>query len=88
MELVEVFKTNVETGEQAEQLVHLIHEQFPQYRANFDLDDCDKILRVKSLNTIQENPLITMLHQHGFRAEVLTDEIPPVIGKEIMLSAN
>jgi hypothetical protein len=37
---------------------------------------------------IQESPLITILRQHGVKAEVLTDEIPPFIGKEIMFSAS
>jgi hypothetical protein len=48
MEIVEVFKTNVKTGAQAERLITLIRENFPEYTVNFDLDDCDRILRVKS----------------------------------------
>lgn len=88
MEIVEVLKTNVETGEQAEHLVRLINRHFPHYTVNFDLDDCDRILRIKSSAIIQESPLITILLQHGFRAEVLTDEIPPFIGTEIMFSAS
>lgn len=88
MESVEVFKTNVKTGEQATRLVHVIHERFPHYTANFDLNDCDRILRIKSSVSIQESILIEMVRQHGFEAEVLTDEIPPFIGKEIILSAS
>ena len=74
MGTVEVFKTNVETGEQAERLAILIRENFPEYSVNFDLDDCDKILRVKSkVELIQNDLLICFLKDLGYEAEVLPD---------------
>lgn len=85
---VEVFKTNVETGDQAQQLVDQIHAQFPAYSVNFDLDDCDRILRVKSAGIVAENTLIEILNQRGFDASILTDEIPPFIGNNLALSAS
>lgn len=85
MEIVEVFKTNVETREQAEQLVRLIRKNFPEYGINFDLEDCDRILRVKSPVRIQESSLITILLQQGFQAAVLVDEIPPAAAAELEL---
>jgi hypothetical protein len=88
METVEVFKTNVETGEQAEQLITLIVQNFPQYAVNFDLDDCDRILRVKSSISIQEASLIAILQKNGYDAAVLSDEIPPFIGNPLTLSAR
>ena len=88
METVEVFKTNVETGEQAEQLITLIIQNFPQYIVNFDLDDCDRILRVKSSISIQEASLIAILQKNGYDAAVLSDEIPPFIGNPLTLSAR
>lgn len=88
MEIVEVFKTNVETGEQAEQLITLIIQNFPQYIVNFDLDDCDRILRVKSSISIQEASLIAILQKNGYDAAVLSDEIPPFIGNPLTLSAR
>ena len=84
--MVEVFKTNVETDEQAARLAHLIHGIFPDYIVNFDLDDCDRILRVKSSDFIHEHKLIEMLTQQGFEVELLTDEIPPFVGDTLTLS--
>ena len=86
--MVEVFKTNVETGEQAERLVHLIHENFPEYEVNFDLDDCDRILRVQASGSITESALLSILHTSGFDAAILTDEIPPFIGNNLLMSAT
>ena len=88
MGTVEVFKTNVETGEQAERLAILIRENFPEYTVNFDLDDCDRVLRVKSSGSIRESSILTLLQNSGIDAAILTDEIPPFIGNAIMMSAT
>jgi hypothetical protein len=45
--LIEVFKTNIICEIKAAQIVAAIHEQFSRYKANFDLQDCDNILRVE-----------------------------------------
>jgi tRNA G26 N,N-dimethylase Trm1 len=86
MGAVEVFRTNVETEEQAQRLAHLIHENFPEYSVNFDLNDCDRILRVKSTSLIRESSLVALLHNSGFDAAILADEIPPFIGNAAILS--
>jgi hypothetical protein len=41
--MIEVFKTNVQTKDQASMLVASIRKAFVDHQANFDLDDCDKI---------------------------------------------
>jgi hypothetical protein len=45
--MIEVFKTNVEEAVQAEKLVDILLDHFPDNKINFDLHDCDKILRVE-----------------------------------------
>jgi hypothetical protein len=73
--MVEVFKTNVREHHHAKLLVHHIHENFGEYKANFDLDDCDNILRVKSsTGQVEATVLIDLLKELGFDAEVLPDE--------------
>lgn len=73
--MVEVFKTNVKDMDEANLLLSLIHRNFKEFQANFDLDDCDKILRVKSISTeIQASCLIDLLKDLGVVAEVLPDD--------------
>jgi hypothetical protein len=73
--MVEVFKTNVGTQEQANRLIDRIHQTFRDYKANFDLDDCDKILRVeRKSGVIHSTIVIQFLRQSGFHAEVLPDD--------------
>jgi hypothetical protein len=79
MEMVEVFKTNVDDPGLANLLINHIHQSFPDYQANFDLEDCDKILRVAcTCATVQPSFLIDILNDFGFHAEVLPDDLQPV----------
>ena len=71
--MVEVFKTNVTDPHHANMIVERIHHAYTNYKANFDLEDCDKILRIKCHNgTISPSCLIELLKNLGFYAEVLT----------------
>ena len=77
--MVEVFKTNVTNQHDAELLLNRIHTLFTDYEANFDLDDCDHILRVASGSaTIRASFVVDLLKRNGFFAEVLCDEPVPL----------
>ena len=77
---VEVFKTNVNSLDQAKVILDEIQKVFSDYSANFDLDDCDKILRVKcESGLIQNDLLICLLKELGYKAEVLPDDPTPVV---------
>ena len=78
--MVEVFKTNVQHRDQAEMLIEQIHQIFVDYKANFDLDDCDRILRVESAGKlVHSSPVIELLKYYGFEAEVLPDDVPSLL---------
>jgi hypothetical protein len=69
--MVEVFKTNVSDPDHADMLVDQIHSKFADYKANFDLKDCDNILRVDCHGIIDASLLINLLNENGFHAQVL-----------------
>jgi hypothetical protein len=76
--MVEVFETNVTHHLEASWLVNHIHNSFTHYKANFDLDDCDSILRVEaSGRAVQPEAIINLLKESGFDAQVLPDDYPP-----------
>lgn len=76
--MVEVFKTNVDHAEEAQLLCRELRQTFPGYEVNFDLDDCDRVLRVKSgSGRIDVMPVVRILGNYGYQAEVLPD-LPPV----------
>ncbi|HTN08353.1 hypothetical protein [Agriterribacter sp.] len=73
-QLVEVFKTNVELETQAAKLLEALVDYFPAYKINFDLDDCDNILRVESPNGIIDNSrIMEAIGDFGYTIEELPD---------------
>ncbi|TDO77798.1 hypothetical protein EV143_10330 [Flavobacterium chryseum] len=53
--VVEVFKTNVHKEADKNYVIAVIQSQFPHYKVNFDLEDCDKILRVEGVELEAKN---------------------------------
>ena len=68
--MIEVFKTNVELEEHAHRIMASLIQAFSSLKINFDLDDCDKILRVQghefSVDHIRET-----IHALGYTCELL-----------------
>ena len=69
--MVEVFKTNIESTSDAHNIVEMLIQLFPGSRINFDLHDCDKILRVEG-NNFSPDEVMYLLSNKGFNCEVLT----------------
>ena len=73
--MIEVFKTDVNDQDNAKMLVDRIHNAFRHCRANFDLEDCDKILRVKGITGEEETwQIVTLVKSFGWHAEILPDD--------------
>jgi hypothetical protein len=48
--VVEIFKTNVQKESDRDYVVTMMQKQFPECKINFDLEDCDKILRIEGFD--------------------------------------
>jgi hypothetical protein len=46
--MVEIFKTNINSKKLADKVLKTLNTSLPAYRFNFDLEDCDRILRAQS----------------------------------------
>jgi len=68
--MVEVFKTNVHRIHQANKVVALLREHFPNGRINFDLEDCDKILRVEAADVCADT-VVALVTKTGFVCDLL-----------------
>jgi len=68
--MVEVFKTNIREQEEAAMLAAVLSEQFPSLKINFDLDDCDKILRICGENILPDK-IIEILNANNYQCSVL-----------------
>ena len=70
LNMVEVFKTNVRHKRQARKLLDILSAQFPLFNINFDLEDCDKILRVEGEN-IPQDKIVKLVSENGYQCDVL-----------------
>ncbi len=68
--MVEIFKTNVQKMDETKPIVHTLLGQFPLYKINFDLEDCDKILRIEGVFIEKEN-INLILKSLGYQCEII-----------------
>lgn len=69
--MIEVFKTDVQNRTQAKRILRLLQGLFSEARINFDLADCDKILRVEGVQPSCLQSIINGLNMLGFTCEIL-----------------
>ena len=74
--MIEVFKTSVTLIEEEVYLLKELQKKFPNDIINFDLEDCDGILRIEAAN-IKINPttIIKLVESNGFKIEILEDVV-------------
>ena len=70
--MIFVFKTSVYEASQIEKLTPVLDKLLKNARWNFDLEDCDNILRIDSLKEITQLT-IKILQDNGFACEELPD---------------
>jgi hypothetical protein len=68
--MVEAFKTNVQKKKQSKMLLSVLNETFPSFKINFDLSDCDKVLRVEGDN-MESFRIMMLVQEYGFSCEPL-----------------
>jgi len=69
--MIEVYKTNVQTRRQANKIMGLLQNSFSKASINFDLQDCDKVLRVEGIKSTDTIKVISDLIRLGFKCEIL-----------------
>ncbi len=70
--MIYVFKTSVKLKSDVKKLTGQLNEHLTDGTWNFDLDDCDKILRIDTkLNNTAKT--IQILKENGFECEELPD---------------
>ncbi|WP_281234359.1 hypothetical protein [Flavobacterium gelatinilyticum] len=68
--MVFVFKTNIDSVSKVKRVTPKLNQLFPNSKWNFDLEDCDNILRFESKEDIIEK-VIFLLKVIGFECEAL-----------------
>lgn len=75
--MVAVFSTNITDRGLAEEIRQALLTVFPEAKINFDLEDCDRILRI-----VHETPLcqqaMQWMHAAGYACSSLPDDVPVI----------
>ncbi len=69
--MVEVFKTNIPEESISKDISKFLLKYFPKSKISFDLQDCDKILRIEA-QKIEADTIISLVSNQGFMCEILT----------------
>ena len=70
--IVEIFKTDVSTISDANFIIKELRRHFPSFRINFDLNDCDKILRLEAKACeIEVHQIVKIVRKLNFKIELI-----------------
>ncbi|GAB1444821.1 MAG: hypothetical protein KF860_03125 [Cyclobacteriaceae bacterium] len=70
MPQVEIFRTNVPNKRVAHKAILDLSKGLPEYKINFDLEDCDKVLRVMG-SKVNVKEILKRMKQLGHSCEVI-----------------
>jgi len=68
--MVEIFKTNIAHVDVANAIIEQLQHHFPQGKINFDLEDCDRILRIENQH-IEPMAVIKVVSDNNYYCEIL-----------------
>ena len=69
--MVYIFKTDVNHQQDADKIVIAISKIYPGFKVNFDLEDCDKILRIESEHLFDVDPIVSFVQRQNVKIEPL-----------------
>ncbi|MGN8070187.1 hypothetical protein [Mucilaginibacter sp. SG564] len=68
--MVEVFKTDVQNVDQSVKLIRKLRQYIPGIEINFDLEDCDRVLRIEGEH-VPVPRVIKLMNNNGYYCELL-----------------
>ncbi|MFY7908253.1 MAG: hypothetical protein ACOVO2_01815 [Emticicia sp.] len=70
--MIEICRTDIKSKTKANAIIKALKIRFPTSNFNFDLNDCDKILRIESNQNIT-SVVVEVLNSQGFICKVLEE---------------
>lgn len=63
--MVEIFRTDVKNKRLAAKILKALQSKFPECHFNFDMDDCDRILRVQSSGNVECIKIMQLVKEYA-----------------------
>ena len=68
-----IFKTNIQSSRHVHELEHVFNEHTSIVKWYIDLEDIDKVLKIKGFESLTETEVQLLLSTKGFNCEPLPD---------------
>lgn len=68
--VIEIFKTSINSQQAAALVKYVLSDKYPDAKINFDLEDCDRILRIEN-KVICVEEVTAIVNTLGHQCEVL-----------------
>jgi len=68
--MIKIFKTSIKKPSEAREVMQILSVRFPQSKVSFDLEDCDKILRIEN-DRLQTKTVVRLLKSRKHFCEEL-----------------
>lgn len=79
--MVEVFTTNIQLQIQADQVLSILKQSFPELKVSFDINDSElpfpcghSILRVEG-EPVNPEEILSMMNKTGYQCDILEDKV-------------
>jgi hypothetical protein len=69
--LIKAFKTNIKDEKIAKKVIENLNAILPYCSINFDLNDCDNVLRIVAKHPVDIEILVTYIKKEGFLITLL-----------------
>lgn len=69
--MIVIFKTDVQFQKDAQLIVCSLELKLSNTKINFDLEDCDKILRIEGVSKAKNKCVMNFMQQLGFNCQLL-----------------
>ncbi|MEO4006188.1 hypothetical protein [Flavobacterium sp. CAU 1735] len=68
--MIKIFKTSIKKPSEAREVMQILSGRFPKCKVSFDLEDCDKILRIEN-DRLQTKAVVRVLESRQHFCEEL-----------------
>lgn len=70
--MIEVYKTDIKLDTDVSLITKILNRKYPNLKIDFDLEDCDNILRIEGIDFCSEN-IMNIVVETGFCIEILPE---------------
>jgi hypothetical protein len=69
LNMIKIFKTNISDRNNADRVIRMLEDDYPEFMITIDTEDCDNVLRVEGNRMFSAEDIIDIIMVIGFTVE-------------------